>query len=95
MFFEKFKKDYEKIIEHKGGENQVVKVIEEMAELTIELISEKGNDVDKIAGEISDLFNMLNQMLLVFDIPVEVIQGIMEQKNERVLNRIKEERRSK
>ena len=94
----KTKKEYSKIIQHFGVDAQIQKCEEELHELTIELYNyqrERASENlekirENIKQEIADVFNMLYQMLLIFDFSIHEIADIRQQKNKRTLKRIKE-----
>lgn len=69
---------YKKAISKFGRENQIIKAIEELGELTVELSKYLGKqssivfDVDKVATEITDVLIMLEQLAIIFDCEVEL-----------------------
>ena len=79
----------EKAVEVFGERIQSEIAIEEMAELTKEIVKNfRGNDnVQNIIEEIADVQIMLDQLKIMFDCQVEV-QWSMEEKIERLNNRI-------
>ena len=85
-------KHYKKIIRHFGEVNQVDKAIEELGELVEELEKYGLNcfDKEKAKGEIIDVYNMLMQLLIIFNISKKEIGYGMGKKNMRTLKRIKE-----
>lgn len=84
------------ILEHYGHEAQKLKAVEELTELSEKIIKEvnKGTDTG-IGDEIADVFIMLTQLELIYDIdPFETRERI-EYKLDRQIERIrngKEER---
>lgn len=79
-------------LEHYGEENQVMMVMEEMAELQKELCKHwRGKtNREEIAGEIADVSIMLEQMAILFR--VEYLAGaIRAQKLQRLVERIRRE----
>lgn len=71
------------IIEKYGKNKQVGQAIEEMAELTIELnknINRNKNNETEIILEIADVQIMLAQLVLIYDIDPEKLQGAVEYK---------------
>ena len=60
--------DYERILAHFGGYNQIFKCMEEMGELTVELCKYQNgkNNEEQIASEIADCLIMLEQMIILF-----------------------------
>lgn len=80
---------YQKALHKWGGDNQTLKMFEEMSELQKELcknaIGKKNKD--EIAEEIADVFIMLNQMMMLHkcDKEVEEWKG---KKLERLENRV-------
>lgn len=71
------------IIEKYGKHKQVGQAIEEMAELTIELnknINRNKDNETEIILEIADVQIMLAQLVLIYDIDPEKLQGAIEYK---------------
>ena len=83
---------YEQAIAEYGPMNQIIKAIEEMAELTKELCKLSVNDpkysVEGIAEEIADVTIMLEQLRLIFHINAEVC-AVMDAKVKRLEGRLK------
>ena len=75
-----------------GKEHQVYVAIEEMAELTKELIKEKRhyNNRDEIIQEIADVEIMMQQLCLIFKCSNEVV-NMRRQKIERLKKRLEDE----
>ena len=84
------KDTYRKVIEHYGADAQKVKAIEEMGELTAELARDLNGqgDIGAIIEETADVMNMMEQICIIYDIPVSVEQ-MRKQKMDRVLQAIK------
>lgn len=80
-----------KIIEKYGKNKQIGQAIEEMAELTIELnknINRNKDNETEIILEIADVQIMLAQLVLIYDIDPEKLQGAVEYKLLRQKERI-------
>lgn len=89
------KDDLEMIIAHYGPDAQIVKSMEELSELTVELAKDmnaQGNRI-AIAEEMADVLVILNQLLIIYDIDAEAIYSICNEKINRTLNRIDYENR--
>ena len=84
--------DYKKIISHYGTRNQLIQAVSELAELTDEintfLLSERLSD--NMASEIGDTINMINQIMIIFDLENEV-KKVMLTKTSRQLLRMEKE----
>lgn len=79
------------IIEKYGKNKQVGQAIEEMAELTIELnknINRNKDNETEIILEIADVQIMLAQLVMIYDIDPEKLQGAVEYKLLRQKERI-------
>lgn len=89
----------EKICQHYGIRGQLKKLSEEVFELqeavieheTVEDITEKLY-TDHIAEELADVMVLWEQIRLHYEVPIQVIQGIMKEKIERQLKRIENEK---
>ena len=79
-----FKAHY--ILEHYGSENQLLKTIEEMAELNREIVNVLTNKPSEIEEEIADVSVMLLQLRILLD--GDRIEKIMEEKLDRQMERI-------
>ena len=81
----------ELILEHYGLEAQTIKAIEELAELQVELAKmlNKQSGHDALISEIADVYIMLTQLMVIFDIDVEEIDLEMSRKIDRQIRRIK------
>ena len=80
----------ELILEHYGPEAQTVKAIEELAELQAELAKmlNKQSGHDALISEMADVYIMLTQLVVIFDIDVEEIDLEMSRKIDRQIRRI-------
>ena len=91
MFEEKYIKIIKDIVNKYSKEEQVMQTIEEMSELTKELIKNinrnKENETEIIL-EIADVEIMLAQLILIYDIDPEKLQGAVEYKLLRQKERI-------
>lgn len=83
MFEEKYIKIIKDIVNKYSKEEQVMQTIEEMSELTKELIKNinrnKENETEIIL-EIADVEIMLAQLILIYDIDPDKLQGAIEYK---------------
>lgn len=90
---EQFDKSLKEILDHFGLENQIIKCIEEMSEVTKELckyLTEPEKfDVEDLCDEIADVEIMLAQMCVAFNISSEVIHDVKKQKITKVTRYIK------
>lgn len=91
MFEEKYIKIIKDIVNKYSKEEQVLQTIEEMAELTKELVKNinrnKENETEIIL-EVADVEIMLAQLILIYDIDPEKLQGAIEYKLLRQKERI-------
>ena len=91
--------NYEKletICQHYGIRNQIKKLSEEVFELQEAVIDNEWDvdgNTDHIAEELADVMVLWEQIRLHYGVPIQVIQGIMKEKVERQLKRIKEEKK--
>ena len=85
------KKIYEKVIESNGHLLQKNKTMEELRELHYEIKQEvlfdKYNRINMI-GEIADVYNMLEQLKIIYDISDVTIENEMLRKRNRTLREI-------
>lgn len=84
---------YRMAIAHYGKLNQLDVAIEEMAELTKEIVKNKRgeNNRDHIVEEIADVYVMLKQLELIFDIDLKEIIDMRNAKLKRLERRIQED----
>lgn len=83
MFEEKYIKIIKDIVNKYSKEEQVMQTIEEMAELTVELnknINRNKENETEIILEIADVEIMLAQLILIYDIDPDKLQGAIEYK---------------
>lgn len=82
-----------RIINHYGKEAQKDVAIEEMSELTKELIKERRikYNMDSILEEIADVTLMLHQLLIIYNFTEEDVKRIIDEKVERQIKRIEDE----
>ncbi len=73
------------IIDHYGKEKQLDKLCEEIAELWLAI---RDKDKKAITEELADVFVMLKQVILMFDMDPDSIEKMMGFKIRRTLNRI-------
>lgn len=83
----------EEILRHYSPEAQIVKSIEELAELQAELarLLIKQGDVKKTTSEIADVLIMVNQLTIILDITPEELENWIKFKIDRQLERIREQ----
>ena len=89
-------KDLETICQHYGIRKQLKKLSEEVFELQEAVIDNEWDvdgNTDHIAEELADVMVLWEQIRLHYGVPIQVIQGIMKEKVERQLKRIKEEKK--
>lgn len=89
-------KDLETICQHYGIRKQIKKLSEEVFELQEAVIDNEWDvdgNTDHIAEELADVVVLWEQIRLHYEVPIQVIQGIMKEKIERQLKRIKEEKK--
>ena len=86
---------FEKAIAKWGGKAQTVVAIEEMAELTHELTrSLRGEDRhDQLVEELADVYIMLNQIEMIYDIKGGELKAMVRKKTDRLDERLKGIRR--
>ena len=83
------------IINQYGETSQVLQSIEEMSELTKELlknINRNENNEKEIIQEIADVIIMITQLVMIYKIDVEKIYGAIEYKLERQEKRMNNEK---
>ena len=80
-------KELKKITEYFGIDNQIIKLNEELAELTVEIVKDNYFGVQE---ELADVYVLLKQIQLYFDIEDEEIESVSNEKIDRTLKRIKE-----
>lgn len=88
---------YERAIDIYGEESQILKAIEEMAELTNELAKTydpSRTTTDRIVDEIADVTIMMEQLRLIFGVNEEV-QDRIDYKVVRLCKRLEERRYDK
>lgn len=93
MLDEKYIKIIKEIINHYGKEKQVLQSIEEMSELTKELlknINRNRENETEIILEMADVIIMIIQLIEIFGIDREKILGAIEYKLLRQEERMKE-----
>lgn len=86
----------EKICQHYGIRKQLKKLSEEVFELQEAVIDNEWDvdgNTDHIAEELADVMVLWEQIRLHYEVPIQVIQGIMKEKIERQLKRIEEEKK--
>ena len=86
----------EKICQHYGIRKQLKKLSEEVFELQEAVIDNEWDvdgNTDHIAEELADVMVLWEQIRLHYEVPIQVIQGIMKEKIERQLKRINEEKK--
>ena len=89
-------KDLKTICQHYGIRKQIKKLSEEVFELQEAIIDNEWDvegNTDHVAEELADVMVLWEQIRLHYDVPIQVVQGIMKEKIERQLKRIKEEKK--
>ena len=82
---------FERIIEEYGVENQLNKLVEEMGELTVEVMKLRAGEHlnnDRVLNELADVLNVALQILIVWDTDPYDIKERMYVKLERQMERI-------
>lgn len=85
-----------RIANYYGAPHQCMKAVEEMSELSVELmkmVNGEGGDLDRVFEEIADASIMLQQLRLLLDPYQYTIDTIIERKIQRQLARIDAEER--
>lgn len=88
-------KDLETICQHYGIRKQLKKLSEEVFELQEAVIDNEWDvdgNTDHVAEELADVMVLWEQIRLHYEVPIQVIQGIMKEKIERQLKRIENEK---
>lgn len=90
------KKDlYKKIINHYGNFNQILKTVEELNELSLELLKyiegKDRTDIFKIIEEIADVEFCIEKIIMIFNINLDSLKEMKELKIKRLLKRIENE----
>jgi hypothetical protein len=81
---------HKKLIEHYGIRKRVNKTISEFAELGVALKDNLAgaDNLDEVTEEISDCYNMLDDMVVAYGIAKETIDNIKLEKLKRTLKRL-------
>lgn len=82
---------FERIIEEYGVENQLNKLVEEMGELTVEVMKLRAGEHlnnDRVLNELADILNVALQILIVWNTDPYDIMERMYAKLERQMERI-------
>ena len=89
---ESMKRKIEFILRHYSPEAQTVKAIEELAELQAELakLLNKQGGHDALVSEMADVYIMMTQLMVIFDIDTEEFDIEIDAKLDRQIRRIKE-----
>ena len=79
-----------KIIKYYGKKEQKLKAVEELSELTAEIMKDvnKGNNDDYVLEELADVWVMMNQLIIIYGFTDEEIKEIAKEKVVRTLERI-------
>lgn len=80
-----------KILRHYSPEAQTVKAIEELSELQTELarLLNKQGSIEAMKGELADVFIMIPQLMVIFDVDPTELDEIVEFKLDRQIRRIR------
>ena len=91
---ESMKRKIEFILRHYSPEAQTVKAIEELAELQAELAKmlNKQGGHDTLVSEMADVYIMMTQLMVIFDIDTEEFDIEIDAKLDRQIRRIEEGR---
>ena len=87
-------KKIEAILRHYSPEAQTVKAIEELAELQAELakILNHQGDTEALKSEMADVYIMVLQLMIIYDIDPEEFDTEMAFKLDRQMQRIEEDK---
>lgn len=80
-------KDFKEITKYFGVSNQIVKLNEEVAELTVECARDNYFGIQE---ELADVIVLLKQIQFYFEVSDEEIEAVMKEKVARTLKRIKD-----
>jgi NTP pyrophosphatase (non-canonical NTP hydrolase) len=86
---------YKRAIEHWGKEAQIMKTLEELDELKDKIYKDLIEcEINKIhlIEEIADVWNMLHQLEIIYNIDRKEIIQVMESKMQRTMQRIEYEK---
>lgn len=78
-----------RIIKHYGHTTQFNKCVEELSELIRALVRDDRNN---LIEEIADVYIMLDQLMMMCNIPKHVIDQVIDNKIDRTLERIEKEK---
>ena len=82
-----------KIVEHYGSKHQRYKAAEELSELQTLILQDANQNgkvpLSRMIEEIADVYVMLRQIEMIYEIDSRDIEPIIEAKIDRTLNRIK------
>lgn len=83
--------DLIKIISYYGDKKQKIKAVEELSELSVELMHDvnKDNNSEHVFEELADVFVMINQLMIIYNFDTDVLIKKANEKIERTLERIK------
>lgn len=84
------KQKLQEIISYFGEDNQKLKAIEELSELTIAIINTKNDKTENLIEEIADVEIMLKQLKIIYKIDKSEIKKAKQFKIERTLKMIEE-----
>lgn len=84
------KQKLQEIISYFGEDNQKLKAIEELSELTIAIINAKNDKTENLIEEIADVEIMIKQLKMIYKIDKFEIKRMKEFKIERTLKMIEE-----
>ena len=89
-------KKIEEILSHYTPEHQIIKAIEELAELQSELarILNKQGDLKNLKSECADTYIMLTQIMIIYDIDSEEFLKEVAFKLDRQIMRIRNEKKT-
>lgn len=89
-------KKIEAILRHYSAEAQKIKSIEELAELQTEIARDLNHqgDIRSITSELADVYIMIIQLMIIYDIDPEELDSKMAYKLDRQMKRIQEEEKN-
>ncbi len=84
---------YYDIVKKYGAKNQIIKSVEELNELTVELFKAYKGEENNILEELADVEVMLLQLKIIFKLDEKELNNVKEFKIKRTLERVEKENR--
>lgn len=81
---------HKKVIAHHGKDNQINKLFEELQELKDEI--NNGSNTVNLALEIADVMNMLEQLVIIYNLDESTVNTCQNNKMLRELGRINDDK---